>query len=237
MKALSLLLITLLVACAGPTAPSVVPVAASVASVAPVVPDEAPTPIVEPPSVPAAPVPVPEPIPAPAPLPAPMPPPPLPAVAVVLSGQSNAVFEAPYLQSTVAGVRATGTSGQAIAGWAPGGGDWTTLAATLAPGPLRAFVWWQGESDRLNPDYRGDLTNLVARVRAVAGQPTLRVVIVQVLDLPQNASVRAAQRSFVIGDVNALLVSSDIAQRDGLTDHMTPAGYSDVARLISGSLP
>lgn len=229
-------ILLLVSACAAPLAPTPVVLAQPAPEIV-VVPEPVPEPVVVvTPTPPIVSAPVPEP-PRQAPAPVPVPPAPVAATAVVLSGQSNALFIAPYLQGRVAGVRATGTSGQAIAGWAPGSGDWATLAATLTPGPLRAFVWWQGESDRLNPNYRGDLTTLIARVRSVAGQPTLRVVIVQVLDLPQNASVRTAQQNFVVGDVNALLVTTDISQRDGVTDHMTAAGYSEVARLVVASLP
>ena len=77
----------------------------------------------------------------------------------------------------------------------------------------------------------------VRRVRAENDNPRLLVILVRVLDLPQNAAVRAAQASLVATDVNAVLVSSDgPGFEDGTSDHLTDAAYQAVALRILAAL-
>ena len=151
---------------------------------------------------------------------------------LVLSGQSNAVNLAPFLSSVYPQpVLTVAENGRAIEGrYLLTGNHWRDLVPLLQQ-PIQAFVWWQGESDRDNPNYLSDLRDLIARVRQVNGNPQLLVIEVRVLNLTANAGVRAAQETFVQTDTNAVLISSDGFQLDS-TDHLTDAGYQIVARRI-----
>lgn len=160
---------------------------------------------------------------------------PSPAVSIsrplVLSGQSNALLVAPWLASIYPlPVLTVGENGRAISGWAVNAQRWRELLPHLQQ-PIQAFVWWQGESDRDNPDYLGDLRELIARVRQVNGNSQLLVIEVRVLNLAANAGVRAVQEMFVQTDTNAILISSDGFQLDN-GDHLTDAGYQVVAQRI-----
>jgi len=164
------------------------------------------------------------------------------ASTILISGQSNAGNVAPFLVSayypSAAVMSAHG--GEPIRQWSEGSAYWNELTPLLRH-PLRAFVWWQGETDgdRQTTTYLADLTDLVARVRATNGDPGLLVVVVRILPLPHDlgAGVRAAQEAFVRADANALLVSSDgaAAQNDGY--HLTNTGYRQMATRIVGALP
>ena len=152
---------------------------------------------------------------------------------LVLSGQSNALFESPWLAAVYPlSVLTVAESGRAIEGWSSGppGIHWRELIPLLQQ-PLQAFAWWQGESDRDNPNYLSDLRDLMARVRQTNGSPQLLVIEVRILDFPQNAGVRAVQETFVRTDTNAILVSTDGFQLDA-GDHLTEAGYQAVAQRI-----
>ena len=152
---------------------------------------------------------------------------------LILSGQSNALFVAPSLTAIYPlPVLTVAESGRAIEGWSSGptGGHWQALIPLLRQ-PIQAFVWWQGESDRDNPNYLADLRDLMSRVRATNGNPQLLIIEVRILDFPQNAGVRAIQETFVRTDTNAVLVSSDGLQENA-TDHLSQAGYQVVAQRI-----
>ncbi len=150
---------------------------------------------------------------------------------LVLSGQSNALLVSPSLSAIYPlPVLTVGESGRSIAGWGAAGDRWKELMP-LVQQPIQAFAWWQGESDRDNPNYLNDLRDLIARVRQANGNPQLLVIEVRVLDLPANASVRAAQEMFVRTDPHALLISSDGFQLDA-SDHLTDSGYRMVAQRI-----
>ena len=160
---------------------------------------------------------------------------PSPAVPIsrplVLSGQSNALLVAPSLSAMYPlAVLSVAENGRPISGWAVTADRWKELLP-LVQQPIQAFAWWQGESDRDNPNYLSDLRDLIARVRQANGNPQLLVIEVRVLDLPANAGVRAAQETFVQTDTNAVLISSDGFRLDS-TDHLTDAGYQMVARRI-----
>jgi hypothetical protein len=160
---------------------------------------------------------------------------PTPGVAIsrplVLSGQSNALLVAPSLSAIYPlQVLTVGESGRSIAGWAVAGDRWKELLP-LVQQPIQAFAWWQGESDRDNPNYLNDLRDLIARVRQANGNPQLLVIEVRVLDLQANTVVRAAQETFVRTDPNALLISSDGFQLEA-SDHLTDTGYRMVAQRI-----
>lgn len=150
----------------------------------------------------------------------------------MLSGQSNALNLAPFLTAVYPlSVFTVGDSGRPISGWDKNFGNMWTALIPLLQQPIQAFVWWQGESDRDNVQYLSDLQDLIARVRQVNNNPQLLVIEIRVLDLPQNASVRAAQQAFVAADPHAVLISSDGFQLS-TSDHLTDAGYQVVAKRI-----
>lgn len=152
---------------------------------------------------------------------------------LTMSGQSNAIRLERFLRPYADALDVSAQDGLSISYWGP-----TTAPQVMMPAltailttDAAAIVWWQGESDRANPNYLEDLRALAMRVRAV--QPGLLWVEVRVLDLPINQSVRAAQEIFVATDSRALLISSDGAGfQDGTTDHLTDLGYEAVARRI-----
>jgi lysophospholipase L1-like esterase len=163
-----------------------------------------------------------------------------PVTTILLAGQSNAGNVAPFLVAAYhpSEVVMAAHGGQPIRKWAAGSEYWNELAPLLRQ-PLRAFVWWQGESDPQSTTYLADLTDLVARVRQANRSPNLLVVEIRILPLPQGAgaTVRAAQEAFVQADTHAVLVSSDgvPAQADGY--HLTDAGYRQMAARIVAVLP
>ena len=120
-----------------------------------------------------------------------------PVSAVLLSGQSNAGDVAPFLVAAYrpSDVFLSAHGGESIRKWAPGSLYWNELARLLRQ-PLKALIWWQGESDLESTTYLADLTDLVARVRATNRTPDLLVIVVRILPQPHGwgASVRAADR-------------------------------------------
>jgi carbohydrate esterase-like sialic acid-specific acetylesterase len=155
---------------------------------------------------------------------------------VVLSGQSNATNLGPFL-AVYGHVDTVAANSLAIARW-----DWTDptinavmwrlLEPVLHEGPVSAFVWWQGESDRDNWHYESDTVSLLAHVRVEAGAPVLPMLIVRVLPKPENAGVRAAQEQ-AAADLGALLVSIDDCEPDGTSDHLSARGYEQAAAKIA----
>lgn len=187
--------------------------------------------------------------------PSPLPPPPpsrpsRPSTTLVVSGQSNAVQIWPYLETAY-------TAGQ-VDGFAYGGlqiyhwfrdtspydfEPWPHLAPTLHQ-PLRAFIWWQGESDATDPDrpdpqtYADSLTRLLARVRAEANDPTLPVIVCQILANanPDTAVIRDQIQRAVAGDPLAtLVVADDLPAKDAF--HLSETGYQHMAQRIIAALP
>jgi hypothetical protein len=162
-----------------------------------------------------------------------------PVSAVVLSGQSNAGGVSPFLVAAYrpSDVFVSAHGGEPIRKWARGTLYWNELAQLLRH-PIKAFIWWQGESDLGSTTYLADLTDLVARVRATSRTPDLLMIVVRILPQPHDsgAGVRAAQQAFVQADSKAVLVSSDgvPAQADGI--HLTDAGYREVAARIVDAL-
>lgn len=155
---------------------------------------------------------------------------------MVLAGQSNACNVAPYLRAAYAQplLSESCQNGRALSSWSPNETPpvlWRILADELHQ-QLQAFVFWQGESDRANPNYLADLRAFAVLVRSENNSTTLRLVVVRILNLPGNEAVRAAQESFVANDVNALLVSSDGPWTGTAGDHLTEEGYRTVAGKI-----
>lgn len=168
-------------------------------------------------------------------------PPPLP---IALAGQSNpnlmfAPFVTAYAPGKVVGEKAL-NPGSTIQQWAEGGPLWTALAPDLRQ-PLRAFVWWQGESDR-HPGQvellESETRAFIARVRKEANDPNLLVIICRVVDDPIFAGVRAAQAAYVASDPRSVLVSSDGLPLEGpRSAHLSPQGYIAMTERILRVLP
>jgi hypothetical protein len=155
---------------------------------------------------------------------------------LVLSGQSNALYLGPALTTAAAprGVSTTAEGSQPIATWAPSGHLWAPLLQQLTTCTPAAFVWWQGESDGqlAVPGYAAALADLLTRVRA-ATTPTLRIVVVRIVDEPELAGVRADLAAWVAADAHAALVSVDDLPRDVPHGyHVTAASYPTVAARI-----
>jgi len=157
---------------------------------------------------------------------------------IALAGQSNAVFLWPFVVQAAAPIAIVGVAedGSSIAEWGVTGALWPQLVPALHQ-PLRAFVWWQGESDKDSRSYPADLVTFLARVRSEANSPRLRVVVCRVVDDPAFVALRLAQAAYVEGDAQSVLVSSDGLERehpDWLSGsaHLSPAGYRLMAQRI-----
>jgi hypothetical protein len=160
---------------------------------------------------------------------------------LALAGQSNALFMQPFLASAAAPMLVVGFAqdGSKITQWdvnAPEG-YWAKLAPSLH-GKLTAFVWWQGESDTTEADlYLTRLIAFIARVRAEAGNPSLKVLICRVVNDPAFQSIRAAQAAYVAQDPFSVLVSSDGLQLEhpdwpSGSAHLSNDGYVGMAARV-----
>lgn len=159
----------------------------------------------------------------------------LQADTVLLAGQSNAVNLDPYLgveHVTIA------ESGLQVAAWnVEQQRMWPKIEPILRSGRIKALVWWQGESDRNEPTYADQLRELMTRIRATAGNPTLPIIVIRMLDLPEFKAVRQAQEQFVADDPCAILVSSDGPGHQLRNEaHLTRDGYHEVARRVEHAL-
>jgi Carbohydrate esterase, sialic acid-specific acetylesterase len=152
---------------------------------------------------------------------------------VLLGGQSNAVYLEPYLAAE--GLSTVARASTGIGAWHADGDMWPPTEAVLKSGRVRVVVWWQGEADRRAAGYLSELRELVRRMRVASGNPKLKIVVVRVLDKPENQIVRQAQAAFVAGDEYAAIVSTDGLGLPG-SDHLTEAGYHTVARRIRSTL-
>jgi hypothetical protein len=164
---------------------------------------------------------------------------------VALAGQSNAMFLRPFLEAQYSPRRIVGyvQDGSRIRDWAEAGGNWKRLAPNLHQ-PLKAFVWWQGESDHDNPGrYLKELKAFIARVRREANDPNLLIVICRVVDDPTEGfpEIRQAEEAFVRADGRAVLVSSDglqLEHPDWLrgSAHLSPDGYTKMAARVVAAI-
>ena len=157
-------------------------------------------------------------------------------VRLALVGQSNAVLGRPVFaqQTGILTLVPTAGDGPVIACWAVTSDCWTLLSPTIYRINIDAFVWWQGESDVDNPTYDVALADLVGRIRAVVGNPTLLIVLMQygvAYSGHPGGSERQSQ-AWVASDAHALYVPThDLEFReDG--GHMTDEGYAAAARRI-----
>lgn len=160
---------------------------------------------------------------------------------LALAGQSNADFMRPALATAYAPGLVTGfaQNGSRIQEWDAGTAYWTNLQPSLHQ-PIRAFVWWQGESDRGADDapvYAAKLRAFLARVRQEAHDPHLLIVLCRVVNDPVFASIRQTQEAYVVSDPRAILVSSDglPLEFEG-SAHLSPAGYASMSQRILDAL-
>lgn len=167
--------------------------------------------------------------------------PPLPTW--VLSGQSNAREVRAYLAVAAA------PAGAQVTGWAEGGDgieNWDMTTAgwlgwtkpALEGLNVQAFVWSQGEADAGDSTklaaYPAKFANLCARVRDAAGNPHLRIVIVEVSQNAAYAAMREVQKNYVMTDPDARLVNTeDLADNGG---HFFPDGYAAIAPRIVAAI-
>lgn len=161
---------------------------------------------------------------------------------IAFAGQSNAnlmfdTLTAAYAPGVVLGAAAR-NPGSRIQEWALGAHYWPLLTPSLHQ-PLRAFVWWQGESDRAEvAEYPARLAAFLASVRAEAGDPQLFVVLCRVVDDPVFAGIRAVQEAYVRSDPRSVLVSSDGLELEGPgSAHLSPVGYRAMAARVLVALP
>ena len=160
---------------------------------------------------------------------------------LVVAGQSNAVNVAPFLREVYpqAVLSDSTQGGRPIASWRPdeqppscGRSSRTRYTSPCTP-------WSGGRAKAIarTPATSTTCASWSVRIRRENNNPALPIVVIRVLDLPSNAAVRSAQLAFVAGDPSAVLVSSDgPAFQDGTTDHLTDAGYREVALRIVSSL-
>lgn len=161
---------------------------------------------------------------------------------IVLAGQSNAWLMRPIITAAYAPGHVLGFAqdGSYISQWHEGTPFWNILKADLHQ-PLRAFVWWQGESDR-HPGrvevYSDELRAFVQRVRTEANDPNLLVVICRVVDDPIFAPIRAIQEAYAASDPHAILVSSDSLPLEFVgSAHLSTEGYAEMTRRILAVIP
>ena len=99
---------------------------------------------------------------------------------------------------------------------------------------MDAFVFWQGESDIDNPRYGAALADLVGRVRATVGNPSLLIVLMQygpAYSGHLNGSEVQSQL-WAAQDAHAMWVPTRDLEFLPDGGHMTPAGYSAAAERI-----
>lgn len=177
-----------------------------------------------------------------------------PSTTLLLSGQSNAVQLRPYLE------RAYAPIGR-VDGFAYGGSQigWWLLLPPWSPStpytpwmelepllhqPARAFIWWQGESDSVDPErpdpagYAEKLSLLLAKVRTENHDATLPILVCQIRDnhVSDTSAIREQIRLVVARDPLARLVSADdLPSIDSF--HFTPDGYRLMADRLIQALP
>lgn len=164
---------------------------------------------------------------------------------IVLAGQSNAFFIQPFLAQAAAPVPVSGFAqdGSWITQWAVDApeGYWQRLAPSLHQ-PLKAFVWWQGESDWNAADvYLSRLIEFLQRVRREANDQNLLIVICRVVDDPAFPGIRADQEAYIKRDPRSVLVSSDGLPREhpdwaSGSAHLSSDGYVVMSQRILAAI-
>jgi len=126
------------------------------------------------------------------------------------------------------------------------GNYWNELARAIkaSKGTIEAFVWFQGENDTFDVDasnhYLGNLTQFVSDVRAeifmyddmdkFASVDNIPVVIVELGMWRYGTKVIDAQREYVKGDKNAILVSS--GSSENVNERLSAYYHFDAASLL-----
>lgn len=147
---------------------------------------------------------------------------------ILVAGQSSAYFLAPLFLPNVIDMSQIDAS---IDVWL----NSATFAGHGRSTSLQALVWWQGSADvQLSTEtYASKLRAVIALARV--GDPALPIRIVELVDFPIRANVRAAQRQ-VAGDSGVEMIpTSDLPIADE-AGHLTPDGYRTVRDRVYESL-
>ena len=146
---------------------------------------------------------------------------------LLVAGNSNAYFLAPYLAGAIDQSNIDGSIDFWLA--SPAFAD----AARLPN--LAAMVWWQAGSDIFTPgDEYTDKLRRVIRI-ARAGQADLPIRIIELPDLPNRRVLRDAQRQVASDPGVELIPTMDLPLADA-AGHFTPAGYQTVRDRLYRSL-
>lgn len=162
-----------------------------------------------------------------------------PLLPLALTGQSQAVILAPYLQQDYAGpLIGAWESGLSIAFWGPEDRMWRQLAPFLHQ-RLAGLVWLQGESDceglsTAVHDYDVRFPETMARIRHEAADDHLLILIVSVSPTANCVGIRAIQAEWVATHDRAALISADEVPRLNFPAdlHFTEAGAADLAKRV-----
>ncbi len=131
------------------------------------------------------------------------------------------------------------SGGQPIKYWDEEAAGWKALSANIkmCGEGASVFLWYQGESDGVDKTdaktYEAKLKDLVSRVRTLAKNPKMLLVVVQVARGGEFTIIREAQREFVAADGNAILVPA-LGRAGDL--HLTRDGYFELGREIARAL-
>jgi len=135
--------------------------------------------------------------------------------------------------------------------WQPGGSVYTlfetsvnaALADLTAAGvsyTIPALIWMQGEADADTSAhaeaYAANLATMVADVRTNWGAG-IKIIVIEIIKSGANAdTVRAQQASFVAGDGNAALITTDdLTAADGI--HFNTASMFTIGERCGGEIP
>jgi hypothetical protein len=135
------------------------------------------------------------------------------------------------------------SGGMPISHWDEEQGGWKSLSANIKAAGENAgvFLWYQGENDGVTSmeteTYQKKLKDLVGRVRTLAKNPNMLVVIVQLAKhggvAGSFSNIREAERQYVISDPNSLLVPA-LGRPGDL--HLTKEGYFELGHEIGRAL-
>jgi hypothetical protein len=156
----------------------------------------------------------------------------------LVAGQSNALNLAPYIRVIHPDTLSSAETGMPISGWAPGQPSWLALEPLLRR-PLRAVIWFQGESDwqaadTPPPGYDATLRDLFARIRQANNNPTVLIVVCG-LATRYVPSIGSAQQAVIASDPNAIYVRSDDLPNDGST-HLSSEGLPLMAQRVADAI-
>lgn len=145
------------------------------------------------------------------------------------------------VESGVQNVKLTGFAegGLGIDAWSPGGeadAFWSTLESSAPHADV--FVWFQGESDAaqgMAEAYGAKLRALIARVRFVAHNPSMLVVICGLTERGAFMdTITAQQRNVASEDRRTVYVPTE--QLPHVGQHLTAEGYTMLGDLVAGAI-